>query len=424
MAMHPHFKYGRLHVGFRAKDWKDVWFEPKKPKKNSDESAESDEEDDGNGKKKKEKIFYYMSPRGKDIWRAPDPSEIHWHSFYDINLCEAKGLRTKQKLQWEYLTDAHSYLIEKDQVMVQALEAKLDQPSFSRWQAFFVHAKKWKKRDMRARQAKRAERTQTARDAGANDAEVAEQVNSDPSDDDDDDSDADSTYQSVAGLAPGRAASTSMAPPPPKRPGGKRKTPGNGADTRRPSAKKVKSEHNSQTRLQYNRNQLSPSVVNGVMGSLRGSIPERPDSIADEEDHESETFDTRPPPEMPDFGHEADDMQYHGQSQRRRRGGSRSEMTPVEQWAGADQIQEEIGFEEQLDGVNASNADDDAESGIVRAWRDAINGVGLNDDEAFQQAVRASLPPADHSRRGSVVPSIEPRDTSNGGNNRGDDSAA
>ncbi|KAK3717072.1 hypothetical protein LTR37_006127 [Vermiconidia calcicola] len=429
MAMHVHFKHERLHVGYRAKDWRDVWFDPKKPDDSEGAEASEDEGAGNRRKKKEEPVYYYMSSTGKDIWRAPKASEVYWLPFFDISLCESKDRKDKQALQWQFLMDAHNYLNEKDPVMVDAFERQFDQPGFSRWQAFFRQAQKWKKNDLRNRRRRRSNRTQTALQAGANGAEVAEQVNSDSSDD----SEADSTYESVIGGVSGRAraASASMPPPPPRRPGGKRKAPGNGADTRRPPSKKVKSEQDSQRRQHYNRNHPSPSVLNGVMGSSRGSprnrVYEGADSNADDEDHESETFDTRPPPEMPDFDLEPDDNRARDQFQRSRRGGSSRDITPFEQWAGADQIQEEIGFEGGPDAENASNADNDAESNVVRAWQatvESYNGSDLDEEEAFQQAVRASLPPPDRSQRGSVVPSVEPRDPSNDVNNIGHDSAA
>lgn len=190
------FKHERLHVGFRQRDWSDVWYEPL-----------GDEDPDGGAS-----IGLFKLTTGGPNRREPMEGEVLWHPEFDIKNCESKNAKERAKIQKEFLTDAWNYLAEKNAAEVKRMDEELHQPDWPRWQKWFEHAQKYKRTQIKQRESRRKKRTAIAEDGGATSAEVREDVNSETSEDDS----AYNTDSEQRTAKRTRSVSPNM-PPPPKR---------------------------------------------------------------------------------------------------------------------------------------------------------------------------------------------------------------
>ena len=397
------FKHKRLHVGFRAKDWADVWMEPVG---DIDDEGEAD-------------FGLFRFTTGDKGYREPMRGEVVWHPHFDPKRCEADTKPDRESMQRQFLTDAYLYLSEKDSGKAKELEAKMDQPGFSRWQTWFQHAKKFKNQKMKEKR-----RRDLARKAGDDNVSDSE----------------DSTYES--GEEENGRESHSQMPPPPN-PRTKRKAPSNFHSSRPTNPKRSRPEKSASRKTQSTQSHLDLQM-SGALGSRdntrrRGSIADSANgsldgsfdgSVSRGEDGGSQAYDSRPPEGGANFVISANDMQNIPSSRgSRHRGNSRERsLTPFSQWGRNGNpedrtVQEDISDENRrrLEAINGNEMseeeafqrarevsmsapqpdrerDDDAENYLDdqnRRRREEINGDQINEDDAFERArqVSMSIPP-------------------------------
>ena len=138
MAVRFDRRRGRLHVGYRAEDWSDVWMEPKVPQdQDVDEEGEGEYDFD---------LFRFST--GDKIRREPMLSEVKWLPHFDPKNCDSSSQAERKKLHRRFLTDAYAYLAAKDVKYVEHLERQWDNPRCARWQSWFDLAKKFKRTRM------------------------------------------------------------------------------------------------------------------------------------------------------------------------------------------------------------------------------------------------------------------------------------
>lgn len=215
------FTRGRLHVGFRRRDWTDVWYEP------------AGDADSNGGRD----IGLFRLTTG-DREREPQPGEVHWHPAFDVNNCESKTFRERLNMQRQFLADAHEYLAELDVDRVRELEEQLHDRHFIRWDKWFEHAKKYKRTKMKQRESRRNKGKESD---SAEDAE-------------------DSTYQSEAEQQRNAQTAAERMPPPDHLPN-KRKR----AKTLRDGRKAISKKFGSKSSFPHGR-RPSPMFMSGGLG--------------------------------------------------------------------------------------------------------------------------------------------------------------
>ena len=141
MSIRFHHKRRRLHVGYRASDWSDVWMEQKADLENY--GNEDETRDDG----ETNYDLYRFSTGGRGR-REPMNDEVKWHQHFDPKNCDATTAAGRKKLQKRFLHDAFQYLTAKDAAQARAMEQDLDKPREARWQSWFDMAKRYKRRQM------------------------------------------------------------------------------------------------------------------------------------------------------------------------------------------------------------------------------------------------------------------------------------
>lgn len=105
------FTFNRLHVGYIAKDWADVWYEPV-----GEPNAE------GEAETGLYKITTRNSAKRDAQYREPMEGEVKWHPHFDPANCESKSKGEKSRLQKQFLTDAYRYLAERNPETIRSLE--------------------------------------------------------------------------------------------------------------------------------------------------------------------------------------------------------------------------------------------------------------------------------------------------------------
>lgn len=402
------FTHGRLHVGYRKKDWSDVWTEPAKNEEGKQDIYMNEEGEP--------EIMLYRFTLGKAGCKEElMDGEVKWHPLFDDANCESSKRIARHRMQKQFLTDAYKYLAEKDPERVRALEEDLDQPGFSRWQTWFKEAKKFKKTQMRQRDNRRQTRVQQATEAGATEFEIRKQVSSDTSD---------SAYESDEEERVGTRRSTTHMPPPPRRPN-KRKTAKNGVGGWKSGTKKQRLSNISNGSNQHRASSLlmsggrgnrSASVESSNSRVLGGNISTSEGRIDDEYDESGsdEIMDTRDPntPLPPPILSNREQWNFDPitpaptgtQTLDRSPGRSSVRSTGSRNGANNTQNQHNTG----LNGLQLDGEEDDIkpEDRAMRHIREQ-SVLGMNDDDALQAAIRQSQEPQGRREDEQVADSIE-----------------
>ncbi|KAF2485604.1 hypothetical protein BDY17DRAFT_308957 [Neohortaea acidophila] len=203
-----HFIRGRLHVGYRKKDWASVWFEKIKVSNARNRSRSNTASDEGTDATL-EPVFKFTIGRGNSL-ELPVDGEIVWLPQFDPKNCETEKASDKRNMQQRFLQDGHRYLTERDPAGVQKMEQDWNLPTFARWNMWFEDAKKWRKSHVKQKQRRRQCREQTARAEGVAEVNIAASVDSDTSED--------SAYESQEERTGGPARVSMEDMPPPARP--------------------------------------------------------------------------------------------------------------------------------------------------------------------------------------------------------------
>lgn len=163
----------RLHIGWRKRGYSPVWYEP---------IGDYDHtEDDGMGNRRRTDIGLFAQPTGDATDNDPMPGEVIWHPWYAVDKSESSNPRERAIIHKQDLEEFYAYLIERDERELALKEAALNDPGKTRRFAFLQEARKWKRKDMRARRKRRSKRASVVADAGVNLDGV--EINSDSSDD-------------------------------------------------------------------------------------------------------------------------------------------------------------------------------------------------------------------------------------------------
>nr|POE73039.1 hypothetical protein CFP56_30978 [Quercus suber] len=133
------FTKRRLLVGYRARDWSPVWYEP---------IGQPDE--DGNTM-----TGLFSLADGDAERREPMEGEVYYHAHFDPRRCESDIKKERTRMHQQTMYDAWTYMYEKDPNEVRRLEEEMHRPRFRRWQSWFEQAKKQKKITMRAAERRR-----------------------------------------------------------------------------------------------------------------------------------------------------------------------------------------------------------------------------------------------------------------------------
>ena len=359
MPIRVDFKNNRLFVGLRKRDQTDVWFAPGEVDNNNASRKE---------KKKKntqdETELLFTSIDGKNlVWEDPSGPEVWWLPWFDPQACEADTKQKKLSMQREFLCHAYNYMKEKDEDVVAQMEEDLDMPAFRRWYVWFAAAKKEK----RSRLKRRKTRSDKVSVTGISDEDIEEQVTSDVSEDE---NDHDSAYGEGSG---GRE---SMAPPPRRSDKGSKR--GRGMNDSNDNGRGAKRRRND----------------NGVRGKKGFELPlmsgARSTSLASaDDDMRSDIFDTRPPPAT-NFGG--------------RMTPSPSSLVTRSRVASNDvrrSTSERRVSQARSTGGRENSANDEDETMFMTPTVSqaefqnilAYNGAGVDEDEATQRAIRASMAP-------------------------------
>ncbi|KAK4550497.1 hypothetical protein LTR36_000076 [Oleoguttula mirabilis] len=244
---------------------------------------------------------------------------------------------------------------------------------------------------MRQRANRRKVRQQAAVAAGVDDADI----NSDTSED--------SAYESGReGRTRVQKQSGNM-PPPPKPSGAseKRKAPNAGRRKQEPKHPKLSTNNRS---LQSSRQTPSQLVMSGGLGSGRTS-KSRHSTVSgssvddDEEDgNTSEDYDARHPTVPPE-----DSLRQRLSATRSQRAKSRSApnegITPFKDWVNGAAANGDQDQEERRNG--SPDGEGNGGDGDADRRREEVNG-GMDDDEAFHAAMRASQVPEDRNGEGAT----------------------
>ena len=355
-----------MHVGYRLKDWSDVWYEP---------ASEPDIEGEA-------KIGPFKLTTGEPGRRELYEGEVAWHPPFDEKRCESSKYSDKKKMQKQFLTDAYLYLAEKDLEIVRQMEEDLDQPSFSRWQAWFSQARKWKKKKRIAKEAaRRRRRRKVVRDGGMSEAEIEENSDSESSD---------SAYESDGMESGSIEARKSGMPPPKQRPtkaNGKRIATKKGSGSRKSGPKKPKLNGDVAPR-RPNRLQNSFSLF-----------------VSDDDDDESLDYDIRPPQGLEEESQD-DTVDDHNPGifptpQNTQDQAHTRAITPFAQWGRISQrngsvLEDGTPTRTKQRRVEGQTGSDDVE----RANRiSEINGEGIDEEQAVQEALRQSIEPSEEPSR-------------------------
>lgn len=348
------FTRKRLHVGFRARDWHDVWLQPAMDEIQTNPEGEAE-------------IMLYSYTIGKAGTREPMEGEVKWHPLFDIRNCESDKIAERARLQKRFLADAYKYLVETDPEAVRTLEEELDQPGFSRWQTWFREAKKFKKTQMKQRDSRLRTRIQAARAGGLSQAEAQKEINSDTTD---------SAYESDDdGERPDPAQM-----PPPRRPASQKRKRKNYAvgDSPSVSKKQKRSAASSRAPTPYMRganNSRTPSVVRSI-------------STTGLEDYEDEVMDTSDPTNQLPPGPGPGILGEWGFA---------ALNTPPATGLRPGQAASQLGRQRQpSQSANGQNEQDDpAENDeMIRRHEEEQNELYGTEDLAIEAAIRASVEPS------------------------------
>lgn len=172
-------------------------------------------------------------------YRQPMMGEIMWWPHFNPVWLDAADKKTKDTKHLQVLGDVWKYLNENDREVLAELEAELDDPDSRKWHTLFEEAKKLKRQKLRERDARRARRLRQAqRDAQIAGVSVDEiDFNSDSSGED-----SGFEEEELAPLRARRkrvrGASADM--PPPSLPGNNRRGRGDGDDSSGSARKRPK----------------------------------------------------------------------------------------------------------------------------------------------------------------------------------------
>ncbi|TKA70115.1 hypothetical protein B0A55_06978 [Friedmanniomyces simplex] len=212
----PDASKGRLAVGWRIQDWTLVYYEPIT-------TANADEDVDKVDNEGAAEIgpFRFDSPHGPPAYREPMKGEVAWLPHFDPARFPSTSGRERDLMQKRFLGDAYAYCVARGPVEEEALVKRLTDDKYRKWASWFEMAQKWKKGDRKQRRQRRKEREETVISAGRPLEEV--EMNSDSS--------GDSGVEDVHDM------------PPPPRPN-KRKGNGGRANGHGPSAKRGRNGSN------------------------------------------------------------------------------------------------------------------------------------------------------------------------------------
>ncbi|KAK5128839.1 hypothetical protein LTR85_000172 [Meristemomyces frigidus] len=374
------FRNNRLGVGLREKDCTIVWYEPII-------GEDGKEEEDGTAD-----IALFRFDTGEPGYREPMEGEIAWFPWYDPDRFPSKKKAERLRLQKQFLSDAHKYCNAKDAAAVRRLEIELHYPEYRRWDAWFAEARKWKRPKMKQRVNRRKAREMTATAAGVDDADI----NSDTSED--------SAYESESEVrARVSKKRGNMAPPPrPSGAGGKRKAKDSGPKGKKQAPKRPKPNTSNRSSLASNHQSPSPLFMSGGLGSRRASLG-RHSTISgssldqDEEGNISDDYEIRhptvPPEEHPEQLHTPRATHPH---RAKSRSAPHDGIPPFKEWADRNGAAEhgDQGERERNGSPSGLLPRLDGDGEDADRMRDEIN-AGMDDDQAFRAAMRASQVPED-----------------------------
>lgn len=330
------------------------------------------------------------------------------NEFFDPKTFEADTKAERERLQKQFLADAYKYLAEKDPEAVRTLEEELDQPGYRRWQEWFDEAKKFKRKQLKQKDSRIRRRVQAARAAGYSQAQVEKEVNSDTSD---------SAYNTD--IERESRQPSEMGPP-------------DWPASRRPKRKTytvADSKVNGNKRRATSTSTGSPGVfMSGANGSrspsMRPSPPIRSDTaglnhIIEGCDYQDQTMDTRPPhdsqspPPLPPHLAGVQGQWGFGMPNTPPSTGRRLGSEPARQV--------DRNYKSQLS-RSLNGLDDPDVARRARRHQQDRNDLDLDDDEAVQRAIEASLEPEgvrgednDETVQRAIEASLEPESM------RGDD---
>ncbi|CAK3859678.1 Hypothetical predicted protein [Lecanosticta acicola] len=158
-ARQGEYRPGRLHVGFRKRDWCPVWYEPVHEMQPDGEGGGVMIGPDEDGTVP---LALFQVAIGPQQRREPMEGEVSWLPHFALPVEESSKIRDRERLQMQFLFDAWRYLNEDNMDKVDELEHELDNEYHRRWQSWFEEAKRWKEIKQKARRKRLSRRQEVA----------------------------------------------------------------------------------------------------------------------------------------------------------------------------------------------------------------------------------------------------------------------
>jgi len=366
------FKHNRLHVGYRLRDWSDVWYEPR----SVDASAND------NGSRNDRELF--TDSKGM-VEHEPLEGEVAWHPPFDPKNCEARSKPAIRVMHMQFLLDAHTYMSEKDVEEVRAFEEEKDAEyaGFARWQTWFSRAKAVKKKQMTA-QKRRAKRQRLSREAGIPLKES--DINSDSSDN--------SAYESEEGRVQRQRATGAMPPPPrPTKASGKRKQAYGERITSNPHSKRAKNSASASSARSSESRNIDDFSMSGGLGrrSASESVSEYDAQDHNEDRGSVDYIDEHPQLPRPTESNVGNPSYAQG-------AGSHSQpddLRPFADWdrMSAPRSKSHLADYSHLHATVEDGEDEDEDNAERRLRLMEMNGDVIDEIEALERAVSQSMEP-------------------------------